>query len=58
MIILMILYDFCLLPAHFYYVILCRGKRESRVQIADRRALWEASHGAENHVSEVLQLKG
>jgi hypothetical protein len=35
MFILMILYDFCLLPAQFYYIIVYIGKVESHVQIVD-----------------------
>jgi hypothetical protein len=50
MFILMILYDFCLLPAHFYYIILYKGNVKSRVQIADPCPLWDISSGAENLV--------
>jgi hypothetical protein len=49
MVILMILYDFCLLPAQFYNIIVYAWKVESRVQIADQCALWKISNGAENH---------
>jgi hypothetical protein len=35
------LYDFCLLPAQFCYILVYIGKVESRVQIADRCATWE-----------------
>jgi hypothetical protein len=38
MFILMILYDFCLLSAHFCYTIVYIWKVESHVQIADRCA--------------------
>jgi hypothetical protein len=48
--ILMTLYDFCLLPAQFCYVIVYIGKVESRVQIMDWCALWKISNGAENLV--------
>jgi hypothetical protein len=34
----MILYDICLFPAQFFYIIVCIRKVESRVQIADRCA--------------------
>jgi hypothetical protein len=50
MFILMILYDFCLSPAQFCYIIAYIGKMESRVQIADRYAPWKISNGAENLV--------
>jgi hypothetical protein len=36
--VLMILYDFCLLPAKFCYVIICVLNVESRVQIAEQCA--------------------
>jgi hypothetical protein len=39
----MILYDFCLLPAQFYYIIVYIWKVESRVQIADQCAPWKIS---------------
>jgi hypothetical protein len=52
MFILMIMYDFCLLPAQFYYVILIIyvGKVEIRVQIADRCAPWKIYNGVEDLV--------
>jgi hypothetical protein len=56
MYILMILYDFCLLPAQFCYIIVCIQKVESRVQITDRCAPWKISNGAENLVLQVLQF--
>jgi hypothetical protein len=48
--ILMILYDFCLLPAQFCYVIIYIRKVENCVQIADRCAPWKISIGAQNLV--------
>jgi hypothetical protein len=48
--ILTILYDFCLLPTQFCYIIVYTRKVESRVQIADRFAPWKISNGAENLV--------
>jgi hypothetical protein len=45
--ILMILYDFCLLPAQFCHIIVYIWKVESHVQIADRCAPWKISSGAE-----------
>jgi hypothetical protein len=47
MFILMILHDFCLLPAQFCYTIVYIRKVESRVQIADRCAPWKISNGTE-----------
>jgi hypothetical protein len=46
----MILYDFCLSPAQFYYIIVYERKVEIRVQIADRCAPWKIFSGAENLV--------
>jgi hypothetical protein len=46
--ILMILNDFCLLPAQFCYIIVHIRKIESRVQIANRCVLWKISNGAKN----------
>jgi hypothetical protein len=40
-VILMILYDLCLFPAQFCYIIAYLRKVESRVQIADRCAPWK-----------------
>jgi hypothetical protein len=48
MFILMILYDFCLLPAQFLYIVVNTWEVESRVEIADRCAHWKISNGAEN----------
>jgi hypothetical protein len=53
---LMILYDFCLLPAQFYYIIIYTWKIESRVQITDWCAHWNISNGVENFVLQVLQF--
>jgi hypothetical protein len=54
--ILVILYDFCLLPAQFYYIIVYIQKVESRVQIVDRCAHWKIFNGAENLVLQALQF--
>jgi hypothetical protein len=51
MIILMILYDSCLLSAQFYTIVRYIGNAESRMQIADRCKLWRISSGAEYTVS-------
>jgi hypothetical protein len=48
--ILVILYDFRLLPAQFCYLIVYIRKVQSRVQIPYRYAPWEISSGAENLV--------
>jgi hypothetical protein len=53
--ILMVLYDLCLLPAQFYYVIVRVRKVESRVQIAALCVIWKISNGAENFVLQALQ---
>jgi hypothetical protein len=50
MFILMILYDFCLLPAQFYYIIIYIRKIGSRVEIADRCAPWRISNGPDSLV--------
>jgi hypothetical protein len=50
MFIFMILYDFCLLPAQFSYIIIYIWKAESHVQIADRCASWYISSYVENVV--------
>jgi hypothetical protein len=44
--ILMILYDFCLLPAQVCYTVVYIWKVESGVQIADRCAPWKISNDA------------
>jgi hypothetical protein len=48
MYIFIILYDFCLLPAQFYYtnINIYIRKVESRVRIADRCASWKISNGS------------
>jgi hypothetical protein len=56
MFILMILYDFWLLPAPFYYIIIYVRMVESSVQIADQCALWKISSGAEKLVLRMLQF--
>jgi hypothetical protein len=50
----MILYDFCLSPAQFCYIIVYIRKAESRVQIADRCAPWKISNGAQNLILHAL----
>jgi hypothetical protein len=52
--ILMILYDFCLLPAQFCYIIIYIRNVESRVQIADLCAPLKISSGVENLVLQAL----
>jgi hypothetical protein len=42
--VLMILYDLCLLPAEFVYIIVYILKVESREQIVARGAPWKISH--------------
>jgi hypothetical protein len=44
MFILVILFDFCLLPAQLYYIIVYIREVESRVQIVDRCAPWKISN--------------
>jgi hypothetical protein len=56
MCVLMILYDFSLLPAQFCYIIIYIGKVESCVQIANWCAPWKIFSGAENLVLQVLQF--
>jgi hypothetical protein len=51
--ILMILCDFCLLPAQFCYIIIHIWKVEICVKIADRCAPWKISNGAQNLVWDV-----
>jgi hypothetical protein len=43
LLILMILYDFCLSPSQFCYIIVYMRKAERRVQITDRCAPWKIS---------------
>jgi hypothetical protein len=47
----MILYDLCLLPAQFRYVIVYIGQVESRGQIADQCTPWDTP------VLDALQFK-
>jgi hypothetical protein len=54
---LMILYDFCLLPAQFCYIIVYTRKVESCVKIADRCSLRKISNGAQNLVLRALHFK-
>jgi hypothetical protein len=56
LLILMILYDFCLLPAQFCYIIIYLRKIGSCVQIAGRCAPWKISSGAQNLVLHALQF--
>jgi hypothetical protein len=53
----MILYDVCLLPAQFHYVIINILYLESQVQLADWCAPWKFTSGAENLVLQVLQFQ-
>jgi hypothetical protein len=55
--ILIILYDFCLLPAQFCYIIVYIRKVESRVQIVDLCAPWIISDGGENLVFRRCSFK-
>jgi hypothetical protein len=55
--IFMILYDLCLLPAQFHYVIINTRYLESHVQLADRCAPWKITSGAENLVLQALQFQ-
>jgi hypothetical protein len=56
MFILMIVYDFCLLPGQFYYIIVYTWTVESCVQIADRCGPWNIPNGADNLVLQALQF--
>jgi hypothetical protein len=56
MFILMILYDFCLFPAQFCYIIVYIRKVKSSVNIADRCAPWTFSSGAKDLVLQALQF--
>jgi hypothetical protein len=56
MLIRMISYDFCLLPAQFCYTIVHRKKDEVCVQITHRCAPWKISSGVENLVLRALQF--
>jgi hypothetical protein len=54
--IIMISYDFCLLPAKFCYIVIYVRNFERHMQIAYRCAPWKIANGAENFVLEPLQL--
>jgi hypothetical protein len=54
--ILMILYDFCLFPAQFYYIIIYIEEAESRVQIANPCGRRKISSGADSLVLQALQF--
>jgi hypothetical protein len=54
--ILVILYDFSLLPAQFCYMVVYIWKVESRVQIMDWCAPWKIFSSAENLVLQALQF--
>jgi hypothetical protein len=56
MFILMILYDFCLSPAQFCYIIVHIQKVESSVQIVDRCIPWKIYNGAQNLALHTLQF--
>jgi hypothetical protein len=57
MFILTILYDFCLLSAQFCYIIFYLLRVESRMQNADRCALWKISNGTDNIVRSRYNFK-
>jgi hypothetical protein len=57
MFILMILDDFCLLPAQVCYIIAYIQKVESCVQIMDCHAPWKISNGAKNLVLQALKYE-
>jgi hypothetical protein len=52
----MILYDFCLLPATFCYVVINIQHVESHVPLVGQCVPWKFANGAENLVLQVLQL--
>jgi hypothetical protein len=54
MVILMILYDFCLLPEQFCYIIVYVRKVEICLQIADWCATSKISNSAENIILQAL----
>jgi hypothetical protein len=56
MLILMILYDFCLSPAQIRYIIIYTQNVESCVQTADRCGPWKISSGAQNLVFHALKI--
>jgi hypothetical protein len=53
---LMTLYDFCLLPAQFCYIIIYTRKVEIHVQVMDWCAPWKISNGAETLELQALQF--
>jgi hypothetical protein len=55
--ILMILYDFCLSPESFCYIIVYIRKVESCVQVAERCVPWKISSGAQDFLFHVLHFK-
>jgi hypothetical protein len=55
--ILMILYDFCLLPAWFCYVIINIQNLESHMHITDQCMPRETTNGAENLILQALQFQ-
>jgi hypothetical protein len=55
--ILMILYDFCLLPALFCYVIVNVRNLESHMNITDRRAPRKTAKDAKNLILQALQFQ-
>jgi hypothetical protein len=55
--IVMVLYDFCLWPAYFGYMIVYIRKFVIHLQIANGCAPWKISNGAENFVLQSLQFE-
>jgi hypothetical protein len=55
--IMMISYDFCVLPPWFCYEIVNVWSFEKHVQIADQCAPWKSATGVENLVLHALHLK-
>jgi hypothetical protein len=53
----MILYDLCLLPAQYHYVIINIRFLEGHVQLADRCALRKFTNGTVNLVFQALQFQ-
>jgi hypothetical protein len=56
MFILIVLYDFCFLPAQFCYIIVYIRKGVNCLQITDWYAVWKISIGAWNLVLHALQF--
>jgi hypothetical protein len=54
--IIMILHDFCLLPALFCYVVIYIRNFQRHMQIANRCAPWKIANGVENSVWQALQF--